>query len=474
MHRFLTCLLFLVVPSVALPQAQSLSPRVRSFVSVDAPVVALTGVRVIDGTGAAPVENQVLIIRDGRIAAVGNATEVEIPAAAEVLDLTGRSVLPGMVMLHEHMFYPAGGGAYNQQTFSFPRLYLAGGVTTIRTAAAINPYADLNLKRNIEAGQTPGPRIDVTGPFLNGPGVPILEMRVVDGPEDARRVVSYWADEGVDSFKAYTMISRAELGAAIDEAHIRGAKFTAHLCSVTYREAAELGVDNLEHGFMVSSDFVADKVPDECPSSSSIYASLQAVDINGPEFQDLVQTLVSRGVALTSTLPVIETFTPGRPPASNGALDAMATEAREQYLRRRAQIAVDQDSHWNTLFWKLMEMERAFVEAGGLLVTGTDPTGYGGVVAGFSNWRAVELHVESGFTPLEAIRIATLNGAEYLDMDDRIGSIAVGKLADLVVVRGNPAANIDDIENVELVFKGGIGFDSPKLFESVKGTVGIR
>ena len=474
MRPFLICTFWLAFPALASPQAQSLSPRVRSFVSVDAPVVALTGVRVIDGTGAAPAENQIVIIRNGTIAAVGGASETEIPADAEVLDLVGRSVLPGMVMLHEHLFYPAGGGAYNQQTFSFPRLYLAGGVTTIRTAAAINPYADLNLKRSIEAGQVPGPRIDVTGPFLNGPGVSILEMRVVDGPEDARRVVSYWADEGVDSFKAYTMISRAELGAAIDEAHARGAKFTAHLCSVTYREAAELGVDNLEHGFMVSSDFVEDKIPDECPFSSSIYESLQAVDIDGPEFQDLVQTLVSRGVALTSTLPVIETFTPGRPPASSRALDAMATEAREQYLRRRASIAVDQDSQWTTLFGKLMQMERAFVAAGGHLVTGTDPTGYGGIVAGFSNWRAVELHVESGFTPLEAIRIATLNGAEYLEMEDRIGSITVGKLADLVVVRGNPAANINDIENVELVFKGGIGFDSPKLFDSVKGTVGIR
>ncbi len=474
MRSIFLCLLALALPIAAFPQAQSMSSRVRAFVSVDAPVFALVGVRVIDGTGVPARENQVVIVRDGIIAAVGDAASIGIPDDAEVLDMEGRSVLPGMVMMHEHMFYPAGGGSYNQQTYSFPRLYLAGGVTTIRTAAAINPYADLNLKRNIEAGQVPGPRIDVTGPFLNGPGVPILEMRIVDGPDDARRVVSYWADEGVDSFKAYTMISRAELGAAIEEAHSRGSKFTAHLCSVTYREAAELGVDNLEHGFMVSSDFVVDKVPDECPSSNSIFQSLLEVEIDGPEFRGLVQTLIEHGVALTSTLPVIETFTPGRPPASNGALDAMATEAREAYLRRRASIAVDQDSHWINLFGKLMRMERAFVEAGGLLITGTDPTGYGGVVAGYSNWRAVELHVESGFTPLEAIQIATLNGALYLGMDDRIGSIAVGKLADMVVVMGNPASDINDIENVELVFKGGVGFDSRRLFESVKGTVGIR
>ncbi len=483
MRSILVLCLTLTLPIAALPQASTLSPRVRAFVTVDGPVVALTGVRVINGTGTPVTENQVVMIRDGVIAAVGTAADVEVPTDAEVLDLAGRSVLPGMVMLHEHLFYPAGGGSYNQQTFSFPRMYLAGGVTTIRTAGSINPYADLNLKRNIEAGELLGPRIDVTGPYLNGPGASMLEMRFVDGPEDARRVVSYWADEGVDSHKAYTLISRAELGAAIDEAHSRGAKFTAHLCSVTYREAAELGVDNLEHGFAVSSDFVAAKVADQCPASSAIQESLLAVDIDGPEFQDLVGTLVADQVALTSTLPVFETFVPGRPPASDRALDAMSVQAREAYLRRRANIAVDQDSEWTALFDKLMRMERAFVEAGGLLVTGTDPTGYGGVVAGYSNWRAVQLHVESGFTPLEAIKrftpleaikIATLNGAEYLGMDDRIGSIVVGKIADLVVVRGNPAAKINDIENVELVFKGGVGFDSQRLFESVRGTVGIR
>ena len=474
MRHSMFLFLALAVHATALAQPPTMSPRVRAFVGVDAPLVALTGVTVIDGTGAPAAENQVVIIRDGVIAAVGDAAEVNVPADAEALDLAGRTVLPGMVMMHEHLFYPAGGGAYNQQTFSFPRLYLAGGVTTIRTTGSINPYADLNLKRSIEAGQRLGPRIDVTSPYLNGPGLSMLEMRYLDGPDDARRVVSYWADEGVDSFKAYTLISRAELGAAIDEAHSRGAKFTAHLCSVTYREAAELGIDNLEHGFAVSSDFVADKVPDECPASSAVQQSLLDIDIDGAEFQDLLQTLVENGVALTSTLPVFETFVPGRPPASDRAIDAMSVEAREQYLRRRATIAVQQDSPWIPLFDKLMRMERAFVDAGGLLVTGTDPTGYGGIVAGFSNWRAVELHVESGFTPLEAIRIATLNGAEYLGIDDRIGSIAAGKLADLVVVSGNPATDINDIENVELVFKGGVGFDSRRLFESVRGTVGIR
>ncbi|KPK59449.1 MAG: amidohydrolase, partial [Gemmatimonas sp. SG8_38_2] len=242
------------MPQFGSAQTPTLSPQVREFVSVDAPVVALTNARVIDGTGAAARDGQVIVIRDGLIQAVGKVGSIDIPGDAEIHDLSGRTVLPGYVMVHEHMFYPAGRGAYNSMTFSFPRLYLAGGATTVRTSGAMNPYADLNLKRAIDAGQIPGPKMDVTGPYLNGPGLPILAVKALSGPDDARKMVNYWANEGVTSFKAYMQISRAELGAAIDEAHNRGLKLTGHLCSVTFREAAELGIDDLEHGFLASTD----------------------------------------------------------------------------------------------------------------------------------------------------------------------------------------------------------------------------
>jgi len=392
----------------------ALSPAVRAFVSVDAPVVALTHVRVIDGTGAPAKADQTLIIRDGLIAAVGDAATTVVPAGARVLDLTGRTVLPGFVMLHEHMFYPAGQGAYNEMVYSFPRLYLAGGATTIRTAGSMVPYADLNLKKWIDEGRIPGPEMDVTGPYLEGPGLPIAAVKELKDANDARRMVDWWADEGATSFKAYMHITRAELGAAIQEAHKRGFKLTGHLCSVTFSEAADLGIDDLEHGLVVSTDFVPDKQPDVCPPQSEVQASLVKLDIAGPAAQALIHKLVAHHVALTSTLTVFETFVPGRPPASERALDAMVSEARDMYLRQRVRIAVDTASPWTILFKKEMEFEHAFAEAGGLLVSGTDPTGYGGVVAGFSNQREVELLVEAGFTPLQAIEIATLNGARYL------------------------------------------------------------
>ncbi len=432
-------LLCLITPALAAGQTQ-LSRQVREFVSVDAPVVALTNARVIDGTGAPARENQTIIIADGVIRDLGNAGSIDVPPDATVLDLTGQTVVPGFVMLHEHMFYPAGGGHYNELAFSFPRLYLAGGATTIRTGGSMHPYADLNLKRAIDEGRVPGPKMNVTGPYLEGPGLSIMGVKTLRGPDDARAMVAYWADECVESFKAYMHISQAELGAAIEEAHRRGIKVTGHLCSVTYREAADLGIDNLEHGFVASSDFVRNKEADQCPPGNDVQRSLMDVDVDGPEVRDLIQHLVRRGVALTSTMTVFETFTPGRPPASTAALDAMLPESRDQYLRRRAQIAVQTESPWASLFQKVMQLERAFARAGGLLVVGTDPTGYGGVVAGFANQRAIKLLVEAGFSPIEAIQIATLNGARYLGVDDRVGTVEVGKQADLVVVRGNPAA----------------------------------
>jgi imidazolonepropionase-like amidohydrolase len=473
MTRSIGSLAFSLVVPLGM-SAQGLPPAVRPYVTDTALVVALTHVRVIDGTGAAPAEDQTVVIADGAIVSIGPSATASVPAGTEIRDMTGRTMLPGLVMLHEHLFYPAGNGMYTEQGSSFPKLYLAGGVTTLRTTGSMEPYADLNLARGIAAGDIVGPAIDATGPYLEGPGLPLIQVHALADSAEARRMVEFWADQGMTSFKAYMHISRAELGAAIVAAHRRGLKVTGHLCSVTFREAADLGIDDLEHGFVVATDFVRGKKPDVCPSRDSAVASILALDPDGPAARDLIHHLVSMHVALTSTLPVFETFVPGRPPASSGALDAMLPEAREQYLRQRVRIASSRDTTWIVLFEKEMQLERRFAQAGGLLLAGTDPTGYGGVVAGFANHRELELLVEAGFTPLEAIRIATLNGARYLGREDRIGTVAVGKRADLVVVNGNPETDIADVEKVELVFKDGMAYDPAQLIATALGSVGWR
>jgi imidazolonepropionase-like amidohydrolase len=464
------CLLaLLLMASAGLARAQRppVGPGVRQFVRSDAAVIALTNARVIDGTGAAAREGQTLVLRDGRIAALGATGSVTIPAGAETIDLAGKSVLPGLVMLHEHLYYPTGPGMYGQLALSFLRLYLAGGVTTMRTGGNLNGYADINFKRGIDSGVVAGPAMDATAPYLNGGPFPLRQVRILKGPDDARKMVAYWADEGATSFKAYMQISRAELGAAIEEAHKRGLKVTGHLCSVTFAEAAKLGIDNLEHGFIVATDFAPNKQADVCSNSRGF----DAVDPSGPAARDLIRELVARRVAITSTLTVFETSVPGRPVPPG--LDVLVPQLREQFERQHTAIARQTDTTRLAGLKKEMAMELAFAKAGGLLVAGTDPTGYGGVIPGYSNQRQLELLVEAGFTPLEAISIGTLNGAKYLGREAQIGTIAVGKQADLMVMAGNPAARIGDVRNVEIVFRLGVAYDPKKLIESVKGSVGL-
>jgi enamidase len=459
------------VAGVLLAQSsQQLSPSVRAFVKVDAPILVLTHARVIDGTGAAPLDNQTLVIRNGNIAAIGQTGTLSHPEGSTVLDLTGKTVIPGLVMMHEHTYYPTGPGVYGQLGESFVRLYLAGGVTTMRTAGNANGVMDIELKRQIDAGRQPGPAIDATAPYLNGEQG-MLQMHVLKDADDARRQVDYWADMGATSFKAYMNITRDELRASIDEAHTRGLKITGHLCSVTYAEAADLGIDNLEHGFLASTDFVADKKPDACPGQAVGQRTIASLDPQSERVHALISKLVEKHVALTSTLTVFETFTPGRPKPPG--LEVLLPELRESFETAFQRSQQNTQSVYAALFPMGMALERAFVKAGGLLIAGTDPTGIGGVIPGFSDQRQIELLVEEGFTPVEAIRIATLNGARYMGRDARIGSILPGKQADLVVINGDPSKTITDVRKVEIVFKQGVGFDSPKLIASVAGKVGL-
>ena len=479
-------------------------------------MVVLRHVRIIDGTGAAPLVDYDLVLEAGKIrATLANGLHFHCENCTD-LDLTGRTVFPGLVGMHDHLFYIARPDAdaerhsqppllVPQQTFSAPRLYLAAGVTTLRTTGSVETYTDLNLRREIDALHLPGPHLDVTGPYLEGSGSPFIQMHNLTGPEDAKAFVDFWAAQGVTSFKAYMNITQAELKAAIDEAHSKGIKVTGHLCSVTYPEAIALGIDDLEHGFFVNTQLDPGKQPDVCPPTVG-NPTLAAMDPAGPEAKALIQLLVQHHVALTSTLPVFESDGDGHPPLQQRVLDAMTPQAREAYLYSRnaqntpfagpvstpsATRQPGKDPLPQTIsptpseppsrpsvsprrvaFLRGMALERAFVAAGGMLIAGPDPTGDGHVLPGFGDQREVELLVQAGFSPLEAIRITTLNGAIYMGRDQQIGSIAVGKNADLVIVKGDPGKRIEDIENVEIVFKDGLGYDAPKLLNSVKGRYG--
>ena len=461
------------LPAVAAAQPRPLSRGVEPYVSVNAPVVALTHVRVVDGTGAPAKDDQTILIEGERIRQVGKSGQVSIPAGAQTIDLAGHTVIPGIIGLHDHMYYSSSaGGSMKPMLWSYPKLFLSAGVTTIRTTGSVDSYQELNQRAAIEAGQVVGPEIIVTGPYLQGGGPGPGAMHPVSGPDDARRMVRYWAEEGVTWFKAYTQISRADLGAAIDEAHKRGVKVTAHLCSVGFREAVALGIDNLEHGLLTNSEYYSAKQPDACPqaSDSAIYGGL---DIAGEDVQRTIREMVKRNVALTSTLAVMELSSPSRVPVDQRVLEALFPAAsdsvRAWYERGRAA----KDSVSRSVLAKAMAFERAFVKGGGLLAAGSDPCCLS-AIAGYADQRNFELLVEAGFTPEQAVQIMTGNGAKVLGIAERVGTIAAGKQADLVVLRGDPTKTPADIRNVTTVFRKGLGYDAAKLTGAVKGLIGIR
>jgi imidazolonepropionase-like amidohydrolase len=449
--------------------------NVKPFVSVDAPVVALTHVRLVDGSGQPAKDDQTIIIEGARIRAVGPSASVQAPAGAQVMDLSGHTIMPGIIGLHDHMYYssPAVGGSMRPMLFSYPRLFLATGVTTIRTTGSVDSYQELNLKEAIGKGEIPGPEIHVTGPYLQGqPGQYPAAMHPLKDPEDARRMVRYWAQEGVTWFKGYTTLTRAELGAAIDEAHKNGIKVTAHLCSVGFREAVELGIDNLEHGLLTDTEFYSGKKLDECPNATpaEMYDSL---DLSSPDVKKTIDLMVKRKVPMTSTLAVMETMTPSRIPDDPRVMDALHPDAAKAVSGWLTTTRAKGDALSAAGYKKAMQFEKMFHDAGGLLAAGSDPCCIT-VIAGYGDHRNFEILVEAGFTPEQAIQVMTSNGAKVLGIADRVGTLAAGKQADLIVIKGDVTKTPRDIRNITTVFRQGIGYDPAKLTEAVRGLVGMR
>ncbi len=458
--------------ALATQRPDSLAAQVREYVTVDASLLALTHVLLVDGTGGAPKTVQTIVIRAGRIATVGPAGSVPIPAGARVMDMSGSTVIPGLIGMHDHLFYTAAGGRAVQMSYTGPRLYLGSGVTTIRTTGSRAPYAEINLKDAIDHGLVPGPRIHLTAPYITGEqggGA----MAILNSPEAARRFVAYWAAEGATWIKAYTDIRRAELGAAIQEAHRHGIKVTGHLCSVSFQEAVSLRIDNLEHGMLTASDFTTGKQADVCPVN--LMTQISASDPKGNAGQATIQSLVQHHVSMTSTLAVYEPFVANRPTKDERVLQAMDPEVRDSYMKMRQQID-SSGNGWVSLqaFKNSMAFEREFVAAGGLLAAGVDPTGIGGALAGFGDQRNYELFIEAGFAPAQAIQIMTANGAKILGVAQTLGTVEPGKLADLVVLRGDLTADPSVIRSPTIVFKDGVGYDSAKLIASVQGRVGVN
>ncbi len=461
----------LVLAGSLAAQRPVLSDQMKQrYVSLDTGTVAITGVTLIDGRGGSAKRGQTVVIRDGRIAEVGGG--VKAPAGAYLIDGTGMTLIPGIVGMHDHLFYTAAGGHANQMGFTAPRLYLASGVTTIRTTGGRSPYAEINLKKVVDSGFVPGPRIHVTTPYLTG-GAGGGSMFASDDPEAARRFVAYWASEGVTWVKFYTDVSRASMKAAIDEAHKHGMKAVGHLCSVTFSEAIDLGLDDFGHGVLTATDFLGDKQPDKCPVNVYKLTDSTASG-DSPAAKALIAKMVKKGVSMTTTMAIFEALYPRRPVTDERSLELMEPAVRTAYLANRQFIdSVPDYMFTKGGFARALAFDKAFFDAGGLLGSGVDPTGNGGALPGFGDQRGYELLREAGLTAEQAVQVVSYNGARILGVSDRLGSVEKGKLADLVLLQGDLTTDPSVIRNVVTVFKDGYGYDPKKLIDAVRGRVGI-
>lgn len=478
MRHLLAAIILTAIAALPAPAQQS-----PSFISESSPVIAITHVQLLDGSGAAPASDQTVVFDHSKIAAVGPSASTAPPSGAKIIDASGKTLIPGLVGMHEHLFYIST-FAGNQpiafeQPYAFPLLYLASGVTTARTTGSMDPYADLHVKSDVDSGKLPGPELFLTTPYVEGAGSFFFQMHQLKDAAEARSFIDYWHSVGFTSVKAYANIKPDELRAAVDESHKLGMKITGHLCSIGYRDAAEMGIDNLEHGpFQAPDGELYSKYQPGAPCDYLAIASelAEKIDPAGPELQQTIRVLLAHHVAITSTLAVEENgthplFSPGGYMSRVQALltpaswsDAMTFRA---YLTGHDQLEI-------TALQKEMKFEREFVNAGGMLLAGCDPTGDGHTLAGLGDQREYELLIEAGFSPSEAIHIMSSNGASYLGISDRVGTVAAGKQADLVLLNGDLVKDPTAIEHPVTVFKNGVGYDSQAIYASLAHHVGAQ
>jgi len=436
------------------------SSYTKSFLTIDQSHIALRYAKVIDGTGGPAQERQTLLIEGDIITKIGPTSSIEIPAHYTIIDLDNHTLIPGIVGTHNHMRLPS-----SAMLNTSPKLHLAAGVTTIQTCGTGNAMEELAIAKDIAEGNQPGPYIVNSSPYFTGPAGKPHFIRFTD-EESIRDTISYWVEKGVRWFKAYQHTRPSDLAVIIDQAHRLGAKVCAHLCATTYQEAAALGIDAIEHGFIHSYDHATGREPDRCSGNRDFRSNLS---INSSAVKEVQQVLIDQGVALSSTPSIFATQ--AEMEADPRDLQALAPYHVQAYEARKKR-KIEQGAKWYFKpEWlnKSLAYDLQFFKSGGLLTAGPDPGIYN--LPGFGDQKNYELFIRGGFSPSEAIQVMTSNGARSLGLD-RIGTLAAGMQADLVVLRGDLEAAPGVIRAVDIVFKKGKAYDPKKLLAIIQGNVG--
>ncbi len=439
-----------------------LTQNVLKYVKYNSKILALTNATVFDGNGSSVKKNQTLVIVNGYFQSIGQDSVINIPENAIIINLKGKTIIPGIVGVHNHLHIPR---------FPFigeeaSKLYLASGVTTIQTCGSASPQKEIELSEKIKSGQSIGPNIVTSAPYFTGKGgnpnmiIPRDEKHIKD-------TIQYWTKKGVRWFKVYRNTKLSDLEIIIKEAHKHNAKVTGHLCSITFEQAINLGIDGIEHGLNSTSDFRKNKTFGICDGSREY---IDEIIIESKKVKQLHQLMIDKNVFLTSTLAIYESSIPKKSFADKRTLNALSPFLVSQYQERRKRYdnLKSNDNLREKRLKRIMAFEYQFFKMGGTLTAGVDAGRH--ILPGFGDQRNFELLKEAGFTTEEVFKIMTSNGAKVLS-NSEIGSIEKGKKADFVVIIGN----IDkSIRNVELVFKDGYGYDPKLILQEVKGKFGIE
>ena len=400
--------------------------------------IVLDNVRIVDGTGAAPIENGRIVLQGERIAAVGPAAKVAAPANAEWIDLAGKTVIPGLIDLHFHIE-------------SDPRLalrQLAHGITAFRDPGQWNEKF-VELRRMVAADGLPGPRIFTTGPHIDGenPAYP-ADSVVARDAEEARRHAETNVAQGASALKIYFRLPMGSARAVIDVCNAHRIPCTAHLEVLDAGELIAAGLHGVEH----ITSFGVGLVPrlqaetyrqavlrNNDARRDGRYRLFSAIDLDGPEAKALYAVVKQRRPWVDATLAVFERR--ADKPAEGTSAELAAVQAAG--------------------FRKMQQLTRRLAREGARIVMGGH-TEVPFAARGEAPWRELELLVDSGFTPLEAITAATTTAAGFLFRDKELGTLRAGLQADLVVLDGNPAVDISAIRKIERVMVAGRWVDVGK------------
>jgi imidazolonepropionase-like amidohydrolase len=421
----------------------------KSISGSRASTIAIVGGTLIDGTGAAPVADAAVVIHNGRIVAAGPRSKVKIPKHSSVVDAHGKTILPGLWDMHAHF-----------EQVEWGPIYLAAGATTVRDCG--NEFEFITAVRDaIAQGHGLGPRILAAG-IVDGSSTYTIGVERVDTPEQARDWSDRYHAAGFQQMKIYSSVKLEELKVVADEAHRLGMTVTGHVPEgLNAYQAIEAGQDQINH-----ITFIADIMHAPFPADMSRLDKAKVVanlDLDSADAQKALSFLKQHHTVVDPTMATFEfvTVSTAKPPASfEPGVNKVAPELAEQLTD--VEPPTEHAALAEQVFQKQLAIVGALHRAGIPIVAGTDQT-----VPGYSLHREMELYVQAGFTPMEAIQAATIVSARAMGLEKESGTVEKGKRGDVILVNGNPLDDIHQLRNVEYVITNGIMFHAAELWQSV-------